>query len=241
MSQFRRYSDVSVSEKILDTVFLLTMGIAYLFALLHLYFSHQGLDGKPGISVEDITIAYYGKHQQTRLGAAINGPMAMNIRSDAHKQILLNWIDHGASEAIFQKDVLPVIKSDCAMCHSAGTGLVNLTQYAEISKLTEMDTGMSIASLVKLSHIHLFGIALLLFLIGKLFILCEMPPIYKRTIVAIPFIAMLLDIFAWYLTKFWPSFSYVVVISGALMGLSIMGQIVISIYQMWFYPNKNKN
>lgn len=235
--RYRRFTDASVSERILDTAFLVTMAIAYCFALLHLYFSHEGLDGKPGISIQDITISYYGQHQQTRLGAAINGPMSMNVRSETHRRILLEWINHGADQDTYQTKVLPVIKSDCAMCHSAGTGLVNLTDYEQISKLAETDTGKSIASLVRLSHIHLFGIALLLFMIGKIFILCEMPVLLKRIIVGIPFLAMLADIFAWYFTKLWPGFAYVVVIAGGLMGLSIMGQIIISIYQMWFMSN----
>jgi len=33
-----------------------------------------------------------------------------------------------------------------------------------------------------------------------------------------------------------PGFAYVVVASGALMGLSMGMQIVLSIYQMWLYP-----
>lgn len=81
MPHYRRFADASVSEKILDTMFLATIGLGYLFALAHTYFSHEGRDGQPGLSVEDVKIAYYGEHQQTRLGAALNGSMAGNLET----------------------------------------------------------------------------------------------------------------------------------------------------------------
>jgi hypothetical protein len=40
---------------------------------------------------------------------------------------------------------------------------------------------------------------------------------------------------SWFITKSIPSFAYVVVASGALMGVSMGMQILVSIYQMWFY------
>jgi hypothetical protein len=49
---------------------------------------------------------------------------------------------------------------------------------------------------------------------------------------------MLLDVVSWFITKTTPSFAYVVVYSGALMGISMGLQILLSIYQMWFYSKK---
>ncbi|WP_239650107.1 hypothetical protein [Methylocucumis oryzae] len=63
----------------------------------------------------------------------------------------------------------------------------------------------------------------------------------KRIAVVIPFAAMLTDVASWFITKATPSFAYVVVISGTLMGLSMSFQILLSIYQMWFYPKENDN
>jgi len=83
-THYRRFRDISVSEKMLDTLFLLTIGIGYLFALTHLYYTHNSRDGQPGLSVQDVMIAYYGSHDQTRLAAAINGgSMEQNLKSPA--------------------------------------------------------------------------------------------------------------------------------------------------------------
>jgi hypothetical protein len=236
LGQYRRFSDVSVSEKLLDSMFLLMIGVAYLFALLHMYYSHEGRDGQPGLSVDDVMIAYHGSHDQTRLGAAINGPMASNLPSKAAKVEILDWIGDGASEADFEARVLPIFENNCVMCHSAASGMniVSLESFESVSALTETDTGATIPALVRVSHIHLFGIAFILFFVGRIFILCEMPVMWKRAAVMIPFVAVLVDILSWYVTKYVPGFAYVVILSGGLMGLSLWVQILLSGYQMWF-------
>ena len=40
---YRRFKDISISERILNTVFLLTIGLGYIAALANLYYTHQGL------------------------------------------------------------------------------------------------------------------------------------------------------------------------------------------------------
>lgn len=233
---YRRFSDASVSEKLLDTMFLLMIGVGYLFALLHLYYTHEGRDGVPGLSVQDVMIAYYGTHEQTRLGAAVIGPMAGNFPSKQAKQEVLDWIGRGAKEAEYEEHIAPVFNQNCVMCHSAesGMGLPSLKTYADVMALTSLDTGVSIPALVRVSHIHLFGIAFLLFFVGRIFLLCEMPVLWKRVAVIIPFAAVFLDILAWYVTKIVPNFAYMVVLAGGLMGLSFGVQIFVSLYQMWF-------
>ncbi|MDQ6987948.1 MAG: hypothetical protein Q9M25_09110 [Mariprofundaceae bacterium] len=240
MPKYKRFSDTSVSEKILDSIFLITIGIAYLFALLNLYYTHQGRDGKPGLSVQDVVIAYHGSHNQTRLGAAINGPMESNLPNEAAKETILDWINHGAKKDDFTANVKPIIDNNCIMCHSAESGMSipHFTSYAEVVQLTETDTGATIPALVRVSHIHLFGIAFILFFVGRIFLLCEMNVTLKRTYVALPFIFLLLDISSWFITKVVPDFAYVVISAGGLVGITFGLQILICLYQMWLYKPK---
>lgn len=235
MANCQRFSDVSVSERILNSLFLLSIALGYLFSLGQVFFVHQGRDGQPGLSIADIVIAYHGSPEQTRLAAAINGPMAGNLKSPADKEIILDWIDSGARQAIYDAQVAPILQRDCLGCHSPASGmnLPPLTSYEQVAKLTEADRGASIPSLVRVSHIHLFGIAFILFFVGKLFVLCEIPVWLKRLTIGIPFMSMLTDIFAWYLTRKTPEFAYLLVISGGLMGVSLNFQILLSLYQMW--------
>lgn len=53
--RYSRFVDISISEKILNTVFLLTIGLGYFTALTNLYYTYQGRDGVAGISVNDMS------------------------------------------------------------------------------------------------------------------------------------------------------------------------------------------
>jgi len=231
----QRFSDISVSERILNSLFLLSIGLGYLFSLGQVYVTHQGRDGQAGLSIADIAIAYHGSPEQTRLAAAINGPMAGNLKSANDKAVILSWIDSGASQALYETQVAAILQRDCLGCHSPASGMSvpPLTRYEEVVKLTEADRGASIPSLIRVSHIHLFGIAFILFFVGKLFVLCDMPVWLKRLTIGIPFLSMLTDILAWYLTRETPDFAYLLVVSGALLGLSLNFQVGLSLYQMW--------
>jgi len=113
-----------------------------------------------------------------------------------------------------------------------------LTNYEGVMEVASSKAA-SIPGLVKVSHIHLFGIAFILLFVGRIFIYCRMNVTLKRVIVVIPFLSMLIDTLSWFVTRNNPSFAYVVVASGALMGLSMGAQIVISLFQMWvetFHP-----
>ncbi|MDD4913477.1 MAG: hypothetical protein PHW13_00395 [Methylococcales bacterium] len=230
-----RFKDISVSERILNTVFLLTIGLGYIAALTNLYYTFQGLDGKAGLSVEDVVIHYHGSPRQTRLGTAIKGIMEPNLKFKSDQDVILQWIQHGANEPEYIEKVAPILNRDCVLCHtpSVNPSLPDLTHYATVSEVAHAG-GATIPTLVRLSHIHLFGIAFILFFIGKIFLLCDMNIYVKRIAVIIPFAAMLLDVVSWFITKSTPSFAYVVIYSGALMGFSMGLQILLSIYQMWF-------
>lgn len=239
---YQRFRDVSLSERILNTMFLLAIGIGYLFALANLYYTHQARDGMAGLSIEDIMIAYHGAPSKTRLEAAINGIMEPNLKYKGDKDVILKWLREGASEAGYQDQVAPILNRDCIMCHNpeSNPALPNLTSFDGVSGVARVG-GASLPALIRVSHIHLFGIAFILYFIGRIFLLCEMNRYLKRIIVAIPFLAMFLDIAAWFITRYYPGFAYVVVAAGGLMGLSMGGQILVSLYQMWFFRPEPKS
>ena len=56
----------------------------------------------------------------------------------------------------------------------------------------------------------------------------------KALIVAMPFVAIALDVSSWYFTKLYHPFAYLVMAGGAAMGASFAFMWVVSMYQMWF-------
>jgi hypothetical protein len=103
-------------------------------------------------------------------------------------------------------------------------------------KVAELDTGMDIFTLVRVSHIHLFGITFVFFTMGLIFSHAYVRPIwFKSAVIAIPFIGIVLDVASWYLTKIFTPFAWVVIGGGGLMGVCFGIMWVVSMYQIWFF------
>ncbi|MEW6562440.1 MAG: hypothetical protein AB1400_04330 [Pseudomonadota bacterium] len=233
MSKHRFYT-LTLSEKLLYTSFLLLVGMGYLMATAYLWVTHVNNDGKPGLSVADVATSYYGNRSGTRLEAAIRGPMAGYIQEDDRHEVVA-WLKDAAPQADFEPKIKPILQKTCLGCHvqSSGMNLPDFSTYEGLHKFAEVDTGMSLASLLKLSHIHLFGISLLLFALGWIFIQCEINVHFKRFLVVSPMLAVFVDILSWFLTKWDPVYAYTVVVAGAVLGFSMAMQILISLYQIW--------
>jgi hypothetical protein len=228
---------LATREKLLFSAFLILVGVGYLMALGLIYAVDAGRDGKPGISVQDIADDYYGNRSGTRLEAAIRGPMAPHLDSIESRHKIVAWLKSGAPEDQYQTTIKPILQRDCVICHSAtaGHGLPDFTSYAGVHEVAQVDTGQSIESLVRLSHIHLFGIGLLLLTVGMVFRCAEGPAWFINAVIVTPFAAVFVDVLAWYLTKWDPVYAYTVVITGAIMGLGLATQILLSLYQMWLW------
>jgi uncharacterized membrane protein YhfC len=73
------------------------------------------------------------------------------------------------------------------------------------------------------------------------FVFSETSPIFRTILVAIPFLAIWLDIGSWWFTRNDPIFAYTVIGGGALMGISLAVQIVISLYEMWLAQSTRRD
>ena len=236
----KRFSSCSISERILYTSFLLAIAIGYLVALAYMYYTCESFDGKAGFSIEDVVVKYHGSNVHSRLDTAINGIMEHNLKNKGEKDVILKWIYNGTTEQEYDDHISPILKQDCIFCHTPtiNPSLPDLTHYKTVVELTNSG-GTPLPTLLRIAHIHLFGISFILVFIGKIFLFCDMNVVVKRIMVALPFAAVVLDVVSWFITISLPGFAYVIVASGALMGFSIGMQILVSIYQMWFY-SRNK-
>ena len=139
---YRRFSDCSISERLLNTLFIMLLSVGYLFAMTMLYIAVSVEDGKPGLSMEDIAIKYHGEYSTTRLEQALGGVMMSNRTDDENKKIVM-WIKAGAEKARFQEEIKPIFEAKCVSCHSpdSGMNIPDLTDYGKVSDLVVRDTG----------------------------------------------------------------------------------------------------
>jgi hypothetical protein len=231
-------ANLPIALRALFSSFLILIGIGYLNAVAYLFL----VDIQPGRAagervVESISEKYHGSTSGTRLEAALRGTMADKVTAEERDQIF-QWVRDGATRDGYAK-VESIFTQKCAPCHSPQSGLPvpPLTSFEEVQKLTVADTGLSLLQLARVSHIHLFGISIIFLLTGAIFSLSATPAWLRVSLLVFPYLTIIMDIGSWWVTKYYSAlFAYIVIIGGALMGLALAGQILISLWEMWVVP-----
>lgn len=67
-----------------------------------------------------------------------------------------------------------------------------------------------------------------------------LPAWLKGAAIAMPFIFLILDIFSWWMTKWYPGFAWLTIIGGFGYNAASVFMLVTSLYQMWILPKKNR-
>ncbi|RUM78916.1 MAG: elongation factor-1 alpha, partial [Candidatus Thioglobus sp.] len=155
---------LSIPVKALFTGYILAVGIGLMMAGAQIMLTHGMADGKLGISIDDIVYSYYGNRSGSKLEAKLNGSMKDKATAEENLKII-KWIVNGSDEHAWIKTISPIVESKCSTCHANIATLPNITQYEVIKDLTEIDMGVNVTSLTRVSHIHIFGIAFIFFFV----------------------------------------------------------------------------
>ena len=150
---------------------------------------------------------------------------------------MLAWIHGGADKKTYTAEIQSIVETNCLDCHGGSNPhLSNLDGFENIQSVVAQNTGADLFTLVRVSHIHLFGLTFIFFIVGFIFSHAYIRPDWlKITIIATPFAGVIADVLGWYVTKVFTPFAWVVMLAGMLNGASFAVMWVISMYQMWFY------
>lgn len=237
-SKFLHFQFLPMSMRVLFSCTLLVFGTGYLMAMIQVWESHAGKDGDPSmLTAKDLQISYSGNKEGTKLESALRGPMQDMLPAEK-KKIVFDWLHNGAAKADFDGKINPIMQEHCVMCHNpaANPHLPDLTNFDGVSKIIAKDEGMTIATLVRVSHIHLFSITFIFFIVGFIYTHSYVRPAwFKCVVLGTPFISLIIDVAAWYLTKIWDGFAWAVIIGGAIYGVAFGIMWFTSMWQMWFY------
>ena len=233
---FLHYSELPLSQRVLYTAALLILGMGYLFALLNVYFTYAGRAGGNPVMLtpDDLIVAYSGSGKGSRLEGALRGPMSAMLPGD-ERNVIMAWAAEGAARPVYDTAVRPLLDKYCMQCHDGSNPhLPNLSGYDNLKKVTEKDTGAAIPTLVRVSHIHLFGVTFIFFLVGIMFSHAYVRPVwFKCLVVAAPFAAIMIDVMSWYMIKVFHPFVYVEILAGATLAACFAFMCLTSLYQMW--------
>ncbi len=224
-----------MSVRVLFSMVLLVFGLGYCMAMIQVWENHAGKDGDPMLSGKDLMIAYSGNPEGTKLETALRGPMADMLPAEK-RQVIFDWLHSGGKAEEIATKIEPILQEHCVACHNpeANPHLPNFADPSGLTKVAQKDEGMTIPTLVRVSHIHLFSITFIFFIVGYIYTHALVRPTWvKCVVIAIPFLTLITDVASWYLTKVWTGFAWVVIGSGALMGTAFTIMWFTSMYQMW--------
>lgn len=230
--------------KVLFSGYLLAIGLGLSMAGLQIMLTHGMADGKPGLSLNDIVYSYYGNRGGSKLESKLTGSMKEMGTPEARLDII-KWVREGSPEVAWASHFKDVFAQHCAQCHSSipgiALGIPDFTKYDEVKKVASIDQGASIKSLTRDSHIHLFGISFIFFLMGLIFSFAiGVPRWLKISAIAFPFGFLILDVLSWWLTKWNPNFAWFTLIGGIGYSLASTMMWFISMYQMLILPRNGK-
>ena len=136
-----------------------------------------------------------------------------------------------------------IIKDRCARCHSPEIGgpgaQFPLDTFEQITNYTsvEKSTGKSLPKLAMTTHIHLLSFAVLYALTGLALALSSCPGWIRVPMAPMALIASVVDVAFWWLARleepYGPMFARLIPVTGAVLAVSLLLQIVLSLFSMY--------
>lgn len=132
-----------------------------------------------------------------------------------------------------------IIEDRCTCCHdpsaSSKARQAPLTSYENLSAYcdSEFSSGMSLTKLAQTTHVHLLGFSMLFGLTGLVFSLTSYPGWIRCIFGPWTLVAQLLDISCWWLGRIHPMLAQCIMMTGGLVALGLITQIVGSLFNLF--------
>jgi hypothetical protein len=250
--------------KWLSTSLVAVLGAGFLVSELYIVTTIAPADGRPGVSLDDVTFTYHGDRTMSVLKAKAQGtmkryfsaaedPRRLTPEEQADLERLAAWSETGAPEVDFwdpaarRKKPGPILllleRHSCLDCHSPlSTTIGNkkdspLTTYADVARYAQPGTGMATRRLLALSHIHLLGIGLIFLLTGAAVSRTRFSQRLRAGLVVAGPASVLMSIGGWWAVKYGGAlFSPLVVLGGLAMLVAFACSATAVLVDLWRKP-----
>ncbi len=136
-----------------------------------------------------------------------------------------------------------LLRDRCVRCHKEGREAPEsnapLDTYERIKTYVRLDTqqGMPLRKLAQSTHVHLLGFSMLYGLTGLILALTSLPAIIRVPLAPLALVAQVADISFWWLARLdaphGPLFATLIPISGGVVAVSLMLQILLSLFDLF--------
>ena len=214
------------------SLFCVTLLMGVVYAILSI---NVALTGKPNgfASLEQIHDKYAG----IEIIAAMKGSMYENVSEDKSITAVKNWVDSGAGEDEYSDKIASIMEEDCTDCHNVDSTMSDakpdmpLTTYEEV--LAHTERGKPLGKLAIETHIHLFGIGMLLLLSGFMFSITSIVSWAKTLFICAGFLGAWGDTLSLTFAKYIDFLGYTTPFTGATMIVSLCVMLIIVLLDCW--------
>jgi uncharacterized membrane protein len=225
---------IPMYSKIGISILLIVAGVGYLLGFATILATYSPVDEKPGMSIADIRIAFYGSREKTQLEKAIDGSMRQYFVDEAGYEATKEWIASGAKESDFPR-IKQIFDVSCNTCHSAQARVAGVVtvEYKDVAQHLKQDTGKSISRLLTLSHTHVHGTLPVMFALIFIFSFTLYKNWIKTLVIAFSAAAILIDVGSWWLAKLAAALAPLVLVGGLALALANAALILLPLYELW--------
>ncbi|HLX60904.1 MAG TPA: phage holin family protein [Planctomycetota bacterium] len=253
--------------KLLISMFLIVLTSGFVVAELYLKHTTELADGKPGLSMDDITITFHGNgvpllRRKIAPGGSMRKYFSVNsseeeLKPDDLKDIerMIAWVDKGAPQDEYTvKDEKKKAESisllfdthGCTDCHSRESTMRHnmhdypLEKFEQVVEYTKPNSSsMDTGRLLSLSHYHLIGMGMMFLAAGAAVALTLWPKWLRAALVVGGQLSILLDIFGWWGVKWYGApLSPIVMAGGGLMAASFFASVGAAYWDLWIRKPK---
>jgi hypothetical protein len=157
-----------------------------------------------------------------------------------------NFFKKDDTDGKWYANVQGILEVRCVRCHESGktdaAGQIHLNKFEVVKDYAETDSGdgggMSLTKLAQTTHVHLLGFSMLFGLTGVIFSLTSYPALIRGVFGPWTLIAQVVDISCWWLGRADPVFAQAIVVTGGLVAMGLLIQILGSVFNMFGKPGK---
>jgi hypothetical protein len=136
--------------------------------------------------------------------------------------------------------IATIVEKRCARCHSENVSNVAnqypLDTYDDVQIYCEVKTtggGMSLKKLAQSTHAHLLSFAVLYGMTGLIFAFTSFPGLLRGFLGPLPLVAQVVDVGCWWLARLDPMYAKAIVFTGAIVAISLLLQILLTLFNLF--------
>jgi hypothetical protein len=243
-----RLRDLGALARLGITCLCLVLLGGFAASVSHIYIHDHKRDERPGLTIDDIKGVYHGVQSRSPLLVALEAGHP-DTTSPEERSALLAWLNGGRVNEEYDDfdkgDMAPaeIIARECVSCHNRA-----YTDPTGIGQRMPLDTWdavrvvaysrdiqpNSLAIVVNSTHTHALAIGTLCLIIAALGLGTRLPRMVVNPLIALMGVGLLADLAAWWITRLYADFAYVIIAGGAAFCIGSVLLLLLVIVDLWW-------